>query len=124
MLWFLGIAEAQSAAPQDHHPGEQLSRRHCGLEVSMTGKPYNSLLYLPLPGFLHVEPARITGAAGRPGGDRGGLYAPRLARRTRSHDHQGRPRHDRRLLRRAGDGRRRGHRSAGERLFREDPCRC
>lgn len=53
MLWFLGQAEGQ---PQRRKVLTRVNGYHgvtC-VASSMTGKPYNSLFGLPLPGFIHL----------------------------------------------------------------------
>ncbi|QUS35023.1 aminotransferase [Falsirhodobacter algicola] len=53
MLWFLGGAEGQ---PQRRKIITRWNSYHgvTAVSASMTGKPYNSVFGLPLPGFLHV----------------------------------------------------------------------
>ncbi|WP_126978740.1 aminotransferase [Frigidibacter oleivorans] len=53
MLWFLGLAEGQ---PQRRKILTRWNAYHgvTAVSASMTGKPYNSVFGLPLPGFLHL----------------------------------------------------------------------
>ncbi|SNX72766.1 adenosylmethionine-8-amino-7-oxononanoate aminotransferase [Cereibacter ovatus] len=53
ILWFLGIAEGQ---PQRRKIITRVNSYHgvTAVSASMTGKPYNALFGLPLPGFIHV----------------------------------------------------------------------
>ncbi|WP_096786286.1 aminotransferase [Rhodobacter sp. CZR27] len=53
ILWFLGIAEGN---PQRRKIITRVNSYHgvTAVSASMTGKPYNSLFGLPLPGFIHV----------------------------------------------------------------------
>ncbi|WP_435169586.1 aminotransferase [Falsirhodobacter sp. 1013] len=53
MLWFLGASEGQ---PQRRKIITRWNSYHgvTAVAASMTGKPYNSVFGLPLPGFLHV----------------------------------------------------------------------
>ncbi|MEA5161162.1 aminotransferase [Cereibacter johrii] len=53
MLWFLGAAEGH---PERRKIITRVNSYHgvTAVSASMTGKPYNSLFGLPLPGFIHV----------------------------------------------------------------------
>ena len=53
MLWFLGAAEGN---PQRRKIITRINAYHgvTAVSASMTGKPYNSVFGLPLPGFIHV----------------------------------------------------------------------
>jgi adenosylmethionine-8-amino-7-oxononanoate aminotransferase len=53
MLWFLGRAEGN---PQRRKIITRVNGYHgvTAVSASMTGKPYNALFGLPLPGFIHV----------------------------------------------------------------------
>ena len=53
MLWFLGRAEGQ---PQRRKILTRKNAYHgvTAVSASMTGKPYNSVFGLPLPGFIHL----------------------------------------------------------------------
>lgn len=53
MLWFLGAAEGN---PQRRKIITRVNSYHgvTAVSASMTGKPYNSVFGLPLPGFIHV----------------------------------------------------------------------
>ncbi|WP_128253578.1 aminotransferase [Falsirhodobacter deserti] len=53
MLWFLGAAEGH---PQRRKIITRVNSYHgvTAVAASMTGKPYNALFGLPLPGFIHV----------------------------------------------------------------------
>ncbi|MEH6773040.1 MAG: aminotransferase [Cereibacter changlensis] len=53
MLWFLGLAEGK---PQRRKIITRINSYHgvTAVSASMTGKPYNSVFGLPLPGFIHV----------------------------------------------------------------------
>lgn len=53
MLWFLGGAEGN---PQRRKIITRVNSYHgvTAVSASMTGKPYNSVFGLPLPGFIHV----------------------------------------------------------------------
>ncbi|MCR8723060.1 aminotransferase [Frigidibacter sp. ROC022] len=54
MLWFLHAAEGK---PQKRKILTRLNAYHgvTAVSASMTGKPYNSVFGLPLPGFLHLS---------------------------------------------------------------------
>ncbi len=53
ILWFLGAAEGN---PQRRKILTRINSYHgvTAVSASMTGKPYNSVFGLPLPGFIHV----------------------------------------------------------------------
>ena len=53
MLWFLGFAEGK---PQRRKILTRINAYHgvTAVSASMTGKPYNSVFGLPLPGFIHL----------------------------------------------------------------------
>ena len=53
MLWFLGFAEGK---PQRRKILTRINAYHgvTAVSASMTGKPYNSVFGLPLPGFMHL----------------------------------------------------------------------
>ncbi|NCO21122.1 MAG: aminotransferase class III-fold pyridoxal phosphate-dependent enzyme, partial [Rhodobacterales bacterium] len=54
MLWFMWAAEGQ---PQRRKILTRINAYHgvTAVSASMTGKPYNSVFGLPLPGFLHLS---------------------------------------------------------------------
>jgi adenosylmethionine-8-amino-7-oxononanoate aminotransferase len=54
MLWFLHAAEGK---PQKRKILTRINAYHgvTAISASMTGKPYNSVFGLPLPGFLHLS---------------------------------------------------------------------
>ncbi|MCC6009098.1 MAG: aminotransferase class III-fold pyridoxal phosphate-dependent enzyme, partial [Rhodobacteraceae bacterium] len=65
MLWFLPLAEGQ---PERRKILTRVNAYHgvTAVSASMTGKPYNALFGLPLPGFLHLTCPHFW-REGRPG---------------------------------------------------------
>ena len=98
-----GPGRGAAAAPQDPDAMERLSRGDGRFSASMTGKPYNSVFGLPLPGFLHLTCPHYWREGKE--GESEAEFTARLAREHGRGDRARRRGYDRRVLRRAGDGR-------------------
>ena len=117
LVWYLNNALGRPQKKEDHQPHQGLSRRHHRRGVADRTARQSSRFRPAAAGLSACRlPASLPLRAGRR--ERRGIRDA-ACRRARCADRQGRPRHRRRLHRRAGDGRRRRDRAAAN-LFRKN----